>query len=242
MHDDHEAMLASRCTKTGSMLVCAPMKLLTICCLALLTSCRGCPPSPSAGDAAVASTAAVLNNTTTPTTVYVSFGANSKVGPADWASFCASTPSGCSFPLAPGASQALPAGGKALDVTIAFDQAPGCGVTLAEMNLSIAGWSYDTANISLVNGWSNNVQINVSGAETLGPTLGPDANANVFGVFPVACDICVARSNPPCGLDAGGCTEAGSCGCKNGMQYNPAVPCQESFTRGAVVTAVLVSH
>ena|SRR5271157_3393297 len=224
------------------MLASALMKLYITILALLLASCRGCPNPSSGGDAAVSSTAAVLNNTMTSTTVYVSFGANSQIGPADWASFCAAVPSGCSFPLAPGASQALQAGGKALDVTIAFDQAPGCGTTLAEINLSISGWTYDTANISLVNGWSNNVQINVSGAETLGPTLGPDANASVYGVFPVACDICVARSNPPCGFDAGGCTEAGSCGCKTGMQYNPSVPCQESFARGAVVTVALVSH
>jgi hypothetical protein len=212
----------------------------------LLASCRGCPPSPlptedaTIPDAAVVSTAVVLNNTTTPTTTYISFGANSEVGPADWA-FCTPVPSGCSFPLAPGASQALPSAGKALDITIAFDQPPGCQTTLAEVNLSILGWSRDTANISLVNGWSNNVEILVSDAQTLGPTNGPDANADVYGVFPTACDICVARSEPPCGFDASGCTKAGSCGCKQGTQYNPSVPCQESFARGSVVTVVLVS-
>lgn len=228
------------------MVASRAMKLYIAFLVLLLTSCHGCPPGPSSGDAAsdavIASTAAVLNNTITSTTVYVSFGGNSKVGPADWASFCTPVPSGCSFPLAPGASQALPSFGEALNATIAFDQVPGCNTTLAELNLSIPGWQQDTANISLVNGWSNNVQINVSGAQTLGPTGGPDANANVYGVFPVACDTCVARSIPPCGFDAGGCTEAGSCGCKSGTQYDPTVPCQESFARGAVVTVVLVSH
>jgi len=211
----------------------------------LLVSCRGCPPTPGPTPSDVGplpSTAAVLNNTKTPTTVYVSFGGNSKVGPADWTSFCTAVPSGCSFPLAAGASQLLPSFGKPLNATLAFDQAPGCGTTLAEFNLSIPGWALDTANISLVNGWNSNVSIEVSDAATLGPTNGADANADAYGVFPVACDLCVARGSPPCGYDAGGCTEAGSCGCKSGTQYNPTVPCQESFARGSVVTVVLVSH
>jgi hypothetical protein len=203
----------------------------------LLVVRHGCR-SPVPDDAGAYSSAVVVNRTATPTTVYVSFGGNNEVDAASW---CGDA-GGCSFSLAPDASYALPSYGQPFNATIAFDQPPSCGATLAEFNLSIPGWSQDTADISLVNGWSNNVAIEISDASTLGPTQGPDANADVYGVFPVACDICVARQSPPCGYDAGGCTAPGSCGCKSGSQYNPSVPCQESFARGSVVTVVLVSH
>lgn len=213
-----------------------------------LTSCRGCPP-PGAADASVdassGSIASVANLTATPTTVYVSFGANSKIGPADWP-FCGDA-GGCSFPLAVGGAQPLPSFGRALNVTLSFDQAPGCGVTLAELNLNIPGWSQDTANISLVNGQSNDVQIFVSGPSgdaSLGPTV-DGSNAGIFGVYPAGCDICVARQSPPCGIGPCGSSpnDGGQgCGCQAGSQYDPAVPCQYSFARGAVVNAQLVAH
>ena len=217
-------------------------------CLAL-SACGGCPPSPgdagpSPDDAGACSSVVVLNTATQPTTVQVSFGSNSGVGPADWP-FCAPTPSGCSFPLAPGASQLLPSAGAPMNLTIAFDAPPGCGASLAEVNTSIPGWSEDTANISLVNGWNHDLSIGVTGgpdggAGALGPTDGPDANAGVYGVYPVACDVCVARSGPPCGYSPTGCGAPGSCGCKGGTQYAPDVPCQASFARGALVTVTLV--
>jgi hypothetical protein len=247
-------VVASYAMKAETVAVALRITLVVTVILALpiliFLSCKGCPPPPQPGvdsslptDAGAISTALVLNNTTTPTTVYVSFGGNNAVDAASWP-FCGDSGAGtgCAFPLSPGASQALPSNGQPLNATIAFDQFPSCGTTLAEFNLSVPGWSQDTANISLVNGWSNNVSISVSDASTLGPTQGPDANADVYGVFPVACDICVARASPPCGFDAGGCTTSGSCGCKSGTQYNPSVPCQESFARGSVVTVALVSH
>jgi len=225
-------------------------------------SCRGCPPAPPIKDAAPTtdatdadatdvgssdappqSSAVLTNRTPTPTVAYVSFGSNNQVDAASWP-FCgdAAPNIGCAIPLDAGASQLLPTEGVALNVTVAFDQYPACNTTLAEFNLGVPGWGQDTANISLVNGWSNNVEIDVTDAATLGPTQGPDANADVYGVYPVACDICVARSSPPCQVDAAGCTTPGSCGCKSGTQYNPTVPCQESFARGSVVTVALVSH
>ncbi len=232
-----------------------PSLVWMACVLVILAcgSCRGCPPAgPDAGqdaspdgaaadaggDASSGSSAVVMNGTSAPTTVYVSFGANSAVGPSDWP-FCGDG-GGCSFPLAPSASVLLPTFGAALNVAVAFDAPVACGATLAELNFNIPGWIQDTANVSLVNGWNHDVQIGVAGGPTLGPTGGADANADVFGVYPVACDICVARSGPPCGYDAAGCTAPGSCGCKSGSQYNPAVPCQYSFARGAALVVSLV--
>jgi hypothetical protein len=218
--------------------------LLASICL-LFAACSRCNPGPAptpdgATDAAsdagpTGSTATVTNRTDAATTVYLSFGTNSQAWPP-----CGDA-GGCSFPLAPGASQPLPTAGLPLNATLAFGAVPGCGVSLAEFNFAIPGWSQDTANISLVNGQNANIEIDVSGYQTLGPTTS-GSNATVYGVYPVACDICVARSQPPCGFDASGCTEAGSCGCKAGSQYSPTVPCQESFDAGAVVTIALVGH
>lgn len=186
--------------------------------------------------ASASSSLVVANRTGQSTTVYVSFGANSVV--RGW-SFCVGSPT-CSFRLAAGETRLLPSNGRALNVTIAFGSAPSCGTTVSEVNFSIPGWNQDTANISLVNGWSNDVQIDVSGSRTLGPTQGPNNNATVFGVYPNGCDICVARQRPPCGITP--CPTPGSCGCKSGSQYNPAVPCQSSFRRGSRVTVALISR
>jgi hypothetical protein len=218
------------------------MNRLLVLFAAFLLSCRGCPPPPSpTGDASLLSTATVTNRTGAQVTVYVSFGANSQINAKDWP-FCKEVPSGCKFDLAPSASQDLPSYGEALNVSLSFSAPAGCGVSLAEVNFNIPGWSQDTANISLVNGWNRDLEIDVADAETLGPTNGPDANSGVYGVFPVACDLCVSRGDPPCGYDAGGCTKAGSCGCKSGTQYNPTPPCQESFARGSNVTVALVTE
>lgn len=227
------------------------MKVASVLCplTAMLLSCRGCPPGPADGGAdssaaacdAACSSAAVTNRTDAGTTVYASFGTNSQVG---WWSFCADAGSGnCSFPLGAGGTQALPTGGAAANVTLAFDQAPSCNTTVAEFNFNVSGWSQDTANISLVNGWNHDVEIDVSGNRTLGPTQGADANAGVYGVYPLFCDVCVARQSPPCGIQPCGSSpdDGGQgCGCQLGSQYNPVVPCQESFVRGAAVTVALV--
>ena len=239
---------SSRMSRRTLLAVAAYVAVIPVSLVFSCVGLRSCPPTPGPADASTAdasvaeagtqSTAVVINGTLASTTVYASFGANSKVGPANW-SFCGDE-GGCAFPLLPGASQLLPTLGQPLNVTLAFGQAPGCGTSLAELNVNISGWSEDTANISLVNGWNADLSIGVSDAATLGPTRGPDANADVFGVYPVACDVCVARSGPPCGYSAAGCTTAGSCGCKGGTQYDPTVPCQASFARGATVTVTLV--
>jgi hypothetical protein len=217
--------------------------------LVLLASCTRACPSPSPADAATPSDAGsyshvrVTNRTASPTTVYASFGADSKVTSFP---FCGDS-GGCSFNLAPNASQDLPTGGVYLNVTLAFDQAPGCNVTLGEINVSNPGWNEDTANISLVNGWSNNVEIDVGGSDAgivLGPTKGPNGNESVFGVYPNGCDICVAKQSPPCGIAPCGSPDGSParCGCKSGSQYAPTVPCQASFARGQDVVLALVSH
>ncbi len=235
------------------------MKSIRLVCAAIVMSwmlaCsgRGCSPSPSPDAAAPESSAPysraqVVNRTTTPTTAYVSFGSDSVVTAASW-SFCGDA-GGCSFQLAPDAGQDLPTAGQYLNATISFDQSPACQTTLGEVNINNPAWVQDTTNISLVNGWSNNVEIDVGdgmsdvGMTVLGPTQGPVNNATVFGVYPNGCDICVAKQSPPCGITPCGTPDGSpsSCGCKAGTQYNPTVPCQASFNRGATVVVALQSH
>ena len=227
------------------------MRSLRVVCAVMIMSwmvaCsgRGCSPSLPDGAASESgapySHAQVVNRTSTPTTAYVSFGSDSVVTAASW-SFCGDA-GGCSFQLAPDAGQDLPTAGQYLNATISFDQSPQCQVTLGEFNINNPAWVQDTTNISLVNGWSNNIEIDVGDA-SLGPTQGPSNNATVFGVYPNGCDICVARQKPPCGITPCGSPDGSpaTCGCKAGTQYNPTVPCQFSFDRGSTVIVALQSH
>jgi hypothetical protein len=106
-----------------------------------------------------------------------------------------------------------------LNATLAFNGAVGCGTTKAELNVNNPKW-YDVVDISLVDGFSNKIQITFNGT-VLGPPNGKDGNEKVLGLYPFGCDICVAQQNPPCGIPAGGP------GCKAGTQNNPTPPCQQ---------------
>jgi len=189
-------------------------------------------PSPAAGYEVT-----VINGTTAATTVYVAFGSDSAI--RTWP-FCQTDAGfgGCVFPLVAGASRGLPVGGKYLNATVSLG-GNGCNATKAEINLNNPAWTSDTADVSLVDGYSNKLSIQVvrgasdGGVLQLGPPLGKDGNAHVFGLFPYGCDVCVARQAPPCGITpCGSPTDGGACGCKAGSQYNPAVPCQWSGPRG----------
>jgi hypothetical protein len=174
---------------------------------------------------------------TTP--VFISFGADSSVQAADWASFCTVTsPLTCNFTMI--GSQVLPTQGKYLNMTLAFGGPVACDSTKAEINVNNPAW-YDTLDVSLVDGYSNKIAIDYTppgGTVTrLGPPLGKDGNEKVLGVFPYGCDICTARQSPPCGIAPGGA------GCKAGTQYKPDVPCQFQGAvkgGGGAVTVILV--
>jgi hypothetical protein len=163
----------------------------------------------------------IKNAKDTASTVYVSFGSDSKITAKDW-SFCTGSDLSCSFSLDGKTSKALPATGY-LNATFAFDNPVGCGITKAEVNINNPKW-YDILDVSLVDGYSDRIQINATpsggSATQLGPPVGKDGNEEIFGVFPYGCDICVERQNPPCDIPKG------KEGCKKGTQYNPDVPCQ----------------
>jgi hypothetical protein len=172
------------------------------------------------------------NETDSPTTIYVAFGSNSVVLPANWSTFCSGSDLNCTFPLAAHATQGAPLSGLYLNATVAFDLPVTCGATKAEVNINTPN-NTDNYDVSLVDGYSNNIKITV-GSTVIGPPLGQSGNEKVFGLFPYGCDICVARQQPPCGIPAGD-------GCKGGTQYNPDVLCQyQAPTQTAAVKISLV--
>ena len=178
---------------------------------------------PERKAAPVTSLLVVSNETANDAMVYVAFGSNSVVLPKSWP-FCKPTSElTCEFPLKANGSRSLPLKGQLLNATLAFNAPVGCGATKAELNLNIPSW-YDTADISLVDGWNVDMAITADGTQ-LGPTKGKGGNELVLGVFPLGCDICVARQQPPCGITPG------NDGCKGGTQYNPDVPCQWQGTK-----------
>lgn len=171
-----------------------------------------------------AATLSVVNATDKDTTAYFAFGSDSVVLPSAWSSFCtAASTLNCSFVLTAQTAHKLPLGGNYANVTVAFDSPVGCGATKAEANLNNPAW-YDTLDVSLVDGYSNNVSIQTdlmdAGGTMLGPPNGKTGNEKVFGLFPLGCDICTERQNPPCGISKG------KEGCKAGTQYKPDVFCQ----------------
>jgi hypothetical protein len=205
------------------------------CILALGVLLCGCPPIQPAG------TQVTLVNSQAAQTVYFSFGADSVIQAADWSSFCTVTaPLNCNFSLT--GLQALPnPQGKYLNVTLAFGSAVGCGATKAELNVNNQNW-YDTFDVSLVDGYSNKIEIDYrppgGGVTKLGPPNGQTGNENVLGVYPYGCDLCTANSVGTCGIPQG------TAGCKAGTQYDPKPPCQYQGAvkgGGGLVTVTLLA-
>lgn len=210
---------------------------LVFALFAVMSCSKSCSCSNGTSAAVGKSVAMVTNGTTQDAIVFVSFGSDSVVLPGDW-TFCHATSKlDCNFPIQSKVIQPLPLAGKYLNATFVFN-GQGCGTTKAELNINNPKW-YDIADVSLVDGYSNEIEIAVGAAAeqtepektsrdgatkdgkiVLGPPHGKDGNEKVFGLYPYGCDICVARQKPPCAIASGGP------GCKGGTQYKPDVPCQ----------------
>lgn len=227
---------------------------LAIIFLSVTMSCHSCrghgSSSPDdaaesdAGDASAAGTTLEIENRTDAgVQVYVAFGAHSVVSPEtpNW-EFCAGdAASACSFFLGPDVTRVLPLAGMYFNATISFGGAVTCGTTKAEFDLNSTTW-YDTMDLSLVDGFNAALGAEVRGPNdaglvTLGPVLHERGNERAFGVFPLACDICVSRQAPPCGYRRGPSPE-----CKKGKQNDPDVICQYqgSAMHGADTSVKLV--
>jgi hypothetical protein len=178
----------------------------------------------------------VENATDKQALVFVTFGADSAVRPTSGWKFCwpDDGPLLCRFSLASRAKQELPTGGKYLNATVTFDAPATCGSTKGEVNANNPAW-YDTADVSLVDGFSNFVVVVANGTRIV--PHGKTGNEKAFGVYPIGCDICVASQQPPCGMSPG------KDGCKAGTQYQPTVPCQyqgPTMGGGGLIQVMLV--
>src|SRR5262245_4932293 len=158
-----------------------------------------------------------------PGTGHTSFAAESVLKPSDLP-FCTVTgPLNCEFTLAANSSQDVPnPQARYLNMALAFTAPVTCGSTKAEVIVNNPSW-YDVLDVSVVDGFNEKIQMNVTptgGQMTqLGPPVGQLGNQKVFGVFPYACTICAGIKNAPCG-------DAGAGQCKGGTESRPDVLCQ----------------
>jgi len=192
----------------------------------------------------------LTNSTGADAEVYVTFLPGSAITGWDFCVANSGGEPGCHFTLPANGSKALPNDGKQhLNFNASFGAqalqcpAPGGG-TLVEANVYDPG-NFSATDISLVNGYNANVQIVVTSGgwtQTLGPVPSATGNQNAFGVYPLGCDVCVARCQPGCERltppdrpvpcsDVMGCQRCthGNAECKAGDQSNPAVPCHYVF-------------
>lgn len=177
--------------------------------------------------------ATVVNKTGATAIVYVAFGADSAVKGWD---FCHITGRlQCKFPIGNGENQTLPTAGKYLNATLSVGGPVTCKKTKVELNVNNPKW-FDIIDISLVDGFDQKVSITAkdsAGTHELA-VKSASGNEKAFGVYPLGCDICVARQSPPCGMSPG------ADGCKLGTQYKPDVPCQYQGTKmGGGTTATI---
>ncbi len=185
----------------------------------------------------------VQNEKSVPVKVFVTFGGDSCITQANMkisggVTKCEpSVNNSCVFTLANGERQEIQLELCRADLTFRFNSAEGCGTTKAEVNMNVPNWD-DTWNISLVDGWNENVRIDIVtsdiGTKTMGPTQGKTGNQRAFGVYPYGCDVCTARQKPPCGIEMGD----SECKTPNGVnnQYSADVPCQWNHPRSNTVT------
>lgn len=235
---------------TRSILILVSLVLmvlsLSLAYKSLRRPCQTCPscdagvaPTASDGGAGGATTLELANQTKAATVAYLAFGADSVIQAANLKPLCTvDSTLNAHCALAAGVTLPLPLSGQYTNVTVSFGKAVSCGTTKGEVNLNNQNW-YNIIDVSLVDGFSNEIQITYQAATktVIGPTMRADGNENMPGVFPLHCDICVARQKPTCG------STPGRDGCKAGTQYDPHPPCQwQAPTRndGASVTVALV--
>jgi hypothetical protein len=179
----------------------------------------------------------ITNQQGTPAEVYINFAADSMLKPTDLP-FCRVTgPLNCQFTLAAHRSQEVPnPQAKYLNMALAFNAQVTCGSTKAEVLVNNPNW-FDILDVSVVDGFNEKIQINLTstgGNRTqLGPPVGRLGNQKVFGVFPYACTICAGIKNAPCG-------EAGGGECKLGTESKPDVPCQYQMNEPTGLVEVLL--
>ena len=207
---------------------------LGLCVVLLVLALQG---SAAAQTGEKNKTVRITNQQGAAAEVYVNFAADSVLKPTDLP-FCRVTgPLNCQFTLAARSSQDFPnPQAKYLNMALAFNAPVTCGSTKAEVLVNNPKW-FDILDVSVVDGFNEKVQINLTptnGTPTqLGPPVGKLGNQKIFGVFPYACTICADIKNAPCG-------DAGKGECKLGTESNPDVPCQYQMNEPTGLVEVLL--
>ena len=192
----------------------------------------------------------IKNDTNAPVKVYISFGADSQINKNNIGFPCTFfnvEPRGlnCGFDLPNKQQKQISQTGKILNMTVAFNKAPGCGVTLAELNANRPAAGADATNISVVDGFNEKIVVqydnpaNKAASFKIGPPCGLTGNEKVLGVFPHGCSICATRKDvrqcgpyPPVGQ-----------GCHAGTEMDPKPKCQINFganQKDGTVTLMIV--
>jgi len=207
---------------------------LGLCVVSLVLALQG---SATAQTGDKNKTVRISNQQGTAAEVYINFAADSVLKPTDLP-FCRVTGQrNCQFTLAARSSQDFPnPQAKYLNMALAFNAPVTCGSTKAEVLVNNPKW-FDILDVSVVDGFNEKVQINLTptnGQMTqLGPPVGKLGNQKIFGVFPYACTICAGIKNAPCG-------DAGKGECKLGTESNPDVPCQYQMNEPNGLVEVLL--
>src|SRR4030095_9320272 len=121
-------------------------------------------------------TVRITNRQETQAQVYINFAADSVLKPTD-VPFCKVTGSlNCEFTLAANSSRDIPnPQAKYLNMALAFNAPVTCGSTKAEVLVNNPNW-FDVLDVSVVDGFNEKIQINLtptSGSTTqLGPPVG----------------------------------------------------------------------
>ena len=182
-------------------------------------------------------TVRITNRQGTQAQVYINFAPDSVLKPADVPLFKVTGPLNCEFTLAANSSLDIPnPQAKYLNMALAFNAQVACGSTKAEVLVNNPNW-FDILDVSVVDGFNEKIQINLTptgGSTTqLGPPVGKLGNQKVLGVFPYGCTICAGIKNAPCG-DAGGGE------CKSGSESKPDVLCQHQMNEPTGLVEVLL--
>lgn len=201
--------------------------------------CGGCVPCaplpPAPVDAGPVGSLGVENATSAPVTVYVAFGSDSVVQAGSWPICGVDAGLNCTFTVPANTTLPLPSTGQYLNATMSFGGPVACGRTKVELNLHNPSW-YDVVDVSLVDGFSSSVSLTYGSLE-IGPVTSAAGNDKALGVYPLGCDLCVARSSQtPCGM------APGTDGCKAGSQYDPTVPCQYQGSVKDGAASVVVTY
>src|SRR5262245_12924266 len=125
-------------------------------------------------------------------------------------------------------------------MALSFNAQVTCGSTKAEVLVNNPNW-FDILDVSVVNGFNEKIQVNLTptgGSTTqLGPPVGKLGNQKVFGVFPYGCTICAGIKNAPCGDNGGG-------ECKSGLgvqdRCSMSVPNERAHRPGGGLAAAEV--